>query len=310
MFRLPARIPVLLVVATSTALGQPPPSPPPPGSPPDLPPHGFEGGFVHQFGADIDDGGDFNVTRVRATFGTRNDLGPQVRLEFDYAYEYSRYDFSGSTGFGGLNPWTHINTFRFHPRLVNEINPQWSIYAGPMATFSSEDNADIDESFSAGGVFGFDYRYSDTLSLGVGLLVTTQLEDDELVFPVIRFDWKLNDRWTIRTGEFDLGSGGGAGLEFAWAPAEKWEIAFGGQYQSRRFRLNGSGIAPDGVGEELTYPLYAKFTWKLTPNAELSGFAGFVAGGRLLLENSEGNEVSEQNFDPAGYVGARFSVRF
>ena len=127
---------------------------------------------------------------------------------------------------------------------------------------------------------------------------------------MITVNWRIDDAWTLRNGSFDLGSSGGAGLELAWAFAKKWELAVGDQYQTRRFRLDDSGVSPNGVGEETSVPIYTKLTWQFAPSATVYVFGGVVAGGELRLENSSGNKIGEEDYDPTGIVGLRLSVSF
>jgi hypothetical protein len=39
-------------------------------------------------------------------------------------------------------------------------------------------------------------------------------------------------------------------------------------------------------------------------------YGGFVAGGKLRVENSSGNKLREEDFDPAPFFGATFIGRF
>ena len=168
----------------------------------------------------------------------------------------------------------------------------------------------FDDAFAGGGMVGASYRVSDTLTLGGGLALIRELENDVAVFPVFVVNWDFAQDWTLRNSQSTLGLGYGGGLEVAWAFADDWELALGLQYQWRQFRLDDSGTAPNGVGEELSLPLYAGATWEISPTAHLSMFAAVAVGGEIEVQDSSGNTISDQDYDPAGLLGARFTLRF
>ncbi len=138
-----------------------------------------------------------------------------------------------------------------------------------------------------------------------------EIEDDVAVFPTIIVNWKINDEWTLRNSRADFGSGAyGGGLEAAWAFAEDWEVSFGVQYQWRQFKLDDSGVAPDGVGIDSSVPIYADLTWNINPTASLNLMAAVAVGGELELQSSSGATISEQDYDPAALFGARLTIKF
>ncbi len=265
-------------------------------------------GLSHQFDGDIDDGGEFNVTRAHGEFGATYTFNPDLKIDVSFGYEFSTYDFSGSSGFGALDPWEDIHSLRLRALLTGRIDDQWSVFGGPIITFSGED--DFDDAFAGGGLIGASYRFSDTLTLGGGISLISELEDDVAVFPVFVVNWNFAQDWTLRNSQATLGLGQGGGLEVAWAFADDWELGLGVQYQWRQFRLDDSGTAPNGVGEELSFPLYANATWRISPTAHLSMFGAIAVGGEIEVQNSSGNTISDQDYDPAGLIGARLTWRF
>lgn len=266
-------------------------------------------GLSHQFDGDIDSGGEFNVTRVHGEFGATYTFNPDLKIDLSFGYEYSGYDFSGSSGFGALDPWEDIHSLRLRALLTARIDDQWSVFGGPVITLAGED-ADFDDGVSGGGLIGASYRVSDTLTLGGGIALISELEDDVAVFPVFVVNWNFAQDWTLRNSQATLGLGQGGGLEVAWEFADDWELGLGVQYQWRQFRLDDTGTAPNGVGEELSIPLYANATWQISPTAQLSMFAAVAVGGEIEVQDSSGSTISDQDYDPAGLLGARFTLRF
>ncbi len=157
---------------------------------------------------------------------------------------------------------------------------------------------------------GASYRFIDTLTHGGGVSLITELEDDVAVLPVFVVNWNFAEGWTLRNSQATLGLGQGGGVEVAWEFADDWELGLGVQYQWRQFRLDDTGTAPNGVGEELSIPLYANATWQISPTAQLSMFAAVAVGGEIEVQNSSGSTISDEDYDPAGLLGARFTLRF
>ncbi len=95
-------------------------------------------GLSHQFDGDIDDGGEFNVTRAHGEFGATYTFNPDLKIDVSFGYEFSTYDFSGSSGFGALDPWEDIHSLQLRALLTVRIDDQWSAFGGPIIMFAGE----------------------------------------------------------------------------------------------------------------------------------------------------------------------------
>lgn len=268
--------------------------------------YNLSAGVSHLFDADIDDGGDFSLTRfnLNGSVWHRYDFGLSVSASLGYGLD--AYDFSGDDGFG--DPWDEVHTVPIRLAVGYPLNREWRVFGGPLLSFSAEGGADWGDAFTAGGMAGMGWRPSDTFHLSFGVVVLDQIEDDVVVFPTIGFDWDFQDDWTLRSGVFDVGSRGGYGLELAWDATEKLELALGGQFQTRRFRLDDDGVAPDGIGEHFYYPVYLRGTWSATERLDAYLIAGAVLGGELTLEDEDGHKISDEDHDPGLLLagGVRF----
>lgn len=272
----------------------------------------FRTGAFYSFDSDIDNGGEFSLFRANAIAGVRYNVRPGFFIDAGVGYEFDGYNFSGSTGFGGSNPWGDIHSARFRANATFFFTENWGVFGGPVVTWSGENGADFDGGFTYGGLFGGAYRLNEDFSIAVGMGVFTQLEDTPAFFPVIVFNWHITDAWTLRSGNFDLGSSGGAGIELGYEFFEEFEVAIGAQYQTRRFRLDGQGVAPDGVGQDRVVPLYARFTYKPDWHADVKAslVAGATVFGELQLVNGQGNKIAEQDYDPSPFIGLSVSLDF
>jgi len=267
------------------------------------------GGIAYQGSAGVDGGGRFSATRYSVGGGGTYNLNEKLDVNFGLGYERHDMRFSSVDAMGG-DPWENVNIIAGQLGLAYHINDKWTIHGGGLVSVGAEDAAWWSRSVSLGAAGGVEYRVNDRLRVGVGLGFIERLEDTAALFPIFQFNWDINDQWTLRSGSFDLGVQGGVGIEAAWKPTDKLELAAGVQYQNRQFRLDRNGIAPDGVGEESVAPIYVKATWKPTARVNVTGFAGVLVGGRLELRDEDGHNITRKNFDPAPVFGGRVSYLF
>lgn len=270
---------------------------------------GFNLGSAYQTRTDVDGGGNFAVTRNSGSGTLAMQLTDQLVLNVKAGFERHEFRFSSLTDMGN-DPWENINIFAAQAALAYHLNQNWTIYATPLFNVSAEDGAKLSNAVTGGAAVGASYRFDDKFNIGFGLGVITRLEDSASVFPIISFNWQFHDQWVLRSGSFNLGVQGGAGVELEWQLCDQLALAAGVQYQVRRFRLDDHDIAPQGVGEERGVPLYLRATWQPCPNFTIAGFGGVLLGGRLKLEDENGDTITHKNFDPAFVFGARVGVQF
>jgi hypothetical protein len=133
------------------------------------------------------------------------------------------------------------------------------------------------------------------------------------VFQVTAEGWKPVQQFeTVATGSRFPGAGlfvaGGAAAagEVAYRVAEPADLGLDLLYNQRRFRLDDSDPAPQGVGEDNNLPLHLRLGWDITPQIALHLFGSVALGGEVRLEDRNGHRINKQDYDPAPYVGLRF----
>ena len=255
--------------------------------------------------ADIDDhGGDFSELRFAVT-GTRMfRINERVKLEPIAAYRFSHYDFSMP------DPWDDIHTMRGSVLVHYGINDQWSVFGGPSLAFSGEACADVGDAMTFGGALGVMYRWTERLVVGGGFTISSEIEDDTRAWPLVVLNWQITDQWSLESGYTEVAGCGGPGGEFRYRINDKWSVAGGAQYNEKRFRLSDDAPVREGVGEDSSYPIYAKVTWQVCPNGALELLGGIPVGGEVRLEDRNGHKISEQDYDPAPLVGFRAILNF
>ncbi|HEY0547996.1 MAG TPA: DUF6268 family outer membrane beta-barrel protein, partial [Verrucomicrobiae bacterium] len=216
----------------------------------------------------------------------------------------SHYDFSGA------DLWNDVHTLRVTPIVQYALNKRWTICGGPSVGVSGESGATIGDSFTWGGVAGARYQFSPTLTLGAGVGILSQIEDDITLIPVPLVDWQINDQWNLNAGFTEVASAGGVGAEINYRINERWSMGGGAQFQKKRFRLASDGPVPDGVGEDTSVPVYAKIAWRAGQNATFELVGGVSAGGNLRVEDQGGHKLRGEDYDPSGLVGMRLLFKF
>lgn len=262
-----------------------------------------EAGYSYQGEADIDGGGDLTVNRFDAFVLGRTALLDELRWTNGLYFGLSDYDFGGGTS--SNEPWGTILTLRLVSTLSYKLDERWGVSVGGVFIASPESGADWGDSISGGGVFTVDFRPAKKFFISLGAAVITEIEDDVTVAPAINMIWVPYHDWTVRVGAVPASGGSAAGAEVAYQIIEPLDLGLGLLYNQRRFRLDDSGIAPDGVGEDNNLPLRLRLGWTITPNIAAHVFGGVALGGEVQLDDRNGNRIAKSDYDPAPYVGLR-----
>lgn len=270
----------------------------------------LQGGAVHQFDADLDDGGSFSVNRAFVEAGLAYAFSPRDSVGVAFGYGYDGYDFdTGGDGLAALDPWGDINDFRVSFPLRAGIGDNIDLFAVPSVTWRGESGADLGDAVTGGGLLGATYRFGDDLRLGAGFGAFSEIEDNATVFPILLIDWQVTESWSIETGQ-GLGATRGPGLTVNWTGIDRWRFTLGGRWETWRFRLDDDGPAPGGVGEEEAVPIYLAATYDVIPTVQLGVVGGLDVAGSLTLEDEDGRELADEDFDPTPFLGATFRARF
>src|SRR5262245_20700608 len=79
--------------------------------------------------------------------------------------------------------------------------------------------------------------------------------------------------------------------EVAYRVAKPMEIGLGLLYNQRRFRLDDSGPAPYGVGEDNNLSLRLRLGWDIISQSSLALLGGGALGGEVQLDDRNGNRI-------------------
>lgn len=260
------------------------------------------------YDTDFDDDGSISMDHYEISAGLDQQLSNQFKTGVGVSYSLQDYDFSGSSGFGGLKPWEEIHTFSVSTSLTYSPDRNWSILISPFVESSAESGADDSESYSYGGFIFVSHAYSSDLILGFGGGVTSGLEDTEFI-PTLYVRWRINDKLLL-TNPSEAGPSGPAGLELSYTLSPRWNIGVGAAYRSYRFRLDGEGVAPDGIGEFSGVPAWLRVTWQPMEFAALALYGGYTFAGEIELEDRDGNFIADDEYDSAPFAAVSLEIIF
>jgi len=266
------------------------------------------GGAVHQFDSELDGGGEYSVDRASVEFGIGYATGPRDSIGLSLGYSVDDYNFDGSTGMAGLDPWGEIREYQLSASIRHGIGDAFDLIAVPLVRWSAEDGGDRGESMTTGLIAGLNYRVSDRLRIGPGFGVFEEIEDDVSAFPILLIDWQISDNLSLETGR-GLAATRGPGLQLNSTAIENWTIGLGARYENFEFRLDESGAVPDGVGEESAVLTYLSASYDANPAFTFSALAGMEVGGQLTLKDASGRKLQSDDADPAPFVGIAFNAR-
>lgn len=262
----------------------------------------------YQFKSNMDGGGDVSIARYGASVGGSMPLTDKTGVGVRVSYFREEYSFSQTNGLQLQKPWGNINHLDLSARLGYKLTDKWSIGFGPVLQEAGEDGAKFGDSLMYGGIVSAAYRANPNLTIGFGAGVFYRLEETR-VFPSLIVHWKITDRLSLGNS-YRLGVAGPAGLELAYKLDENWETAAGGGHRSSRFRLDKDGSTPGGIGENDSWPVYARIGRKLGSVLHLDVYGGAAFGGKMKLQDSSGNDIRSVDYNTAPMAGANLRADF
>lgn len=252
---------------------------------------------------DLDDGaGEVGIFRTAGEIGVSIPLSERSLLSFSVADEVSIYDFKDFSFMGDeVNPIDEGNELSISSRYLHVFNDRWSMIVGGGVAWSAEFDADWQDAIT-GRVFGAaQYSISRRLSVGIGGLFATQLEDDALIIPIALIEWRPTDELTIS----NTAGSGGAGLQVAYEFAEHWTASLEGSFQRREYRLSDDNAFAEGVFRDTRVPVSLGVRYEPSANLLIELRAGANVYTDFEIFDGAGDEAFSSEADPTGFIGLR-----
>jgi hypothetical protein len=190
-------------------------------------------------------------------------------------------------------------------RLAPSVAYRWSDTVSAFGGVSLQSSVAAGEDFSEGitvGVNGGVRRViSPQLAYVVGLAVSTRIEEDLKVIPLIGVEWTINPEWRLSV----VGPRG----RLAYKLTPTW-TAFGQiAYESREWRLDDEAAIPAGVLRQGAVPASAGVEWALGP-ARLTATVGVPLAHEYRIDNRDGDKLFETDVEDSVAFGLSVRVGF
>ncbi len=265
-------------------------------------------GSFYQFETDLDDGGGFSLFSFSTRTGLNREIGPSTTVGLSFDYGCAVYDFSGITSFGGPDPWSDIHAAGIGVHLSRNFGERWRLFLGPTFQFSGEAGSQWTDALTCGGMLSLLHTVNSNFSIGFGTGLFQDIEEVK-VFPVILIRWNINEKLTL-TNPLPAGPAGAGGLELVYTCSDRLRFGSGAAYRSSRFRLDGSGFAPDGIGETESGMFWCRLSRPLGRKADISVHIGIPFAGKLSIEDRDGNKLGSNHYHSTPFAALTVVSRF
>ncbi len=268
---------------------------------------------LHALSSDLDNGGDVSLTRVGANLGVDIPISDRRSLGFEFGVRTDLYDFGADSltpptlpPFAADDPWESIYTYEVGVSWRDQIDEQWGYNVGLFASSSGESDADFGESIEGGGFIGVSYVSSPSLILGVGIGLSTSLEDEVRVLPIPFIRWQIDEQWLLTSDRTaNLG-----GIALTYQATDTLRIGGLVGFDTNSFRLGEDANVPNGVGRQSFIPVALLVTWDATPQLSITAAAGVAFGQEYTLDNAEGDPIIKDDAESAGVFSLSATLRF
>lgn len=255
--------------------------------------------------ADFENGaGQASVQRFGwdALIGRELDGGSNVI--FSLHTEASFYDFKGATSLiaGSSDPFNDVYETALGMSVLSKKVNRRAWFAGFEFYLGGEDNVDLGDALSIGGLGGLRYEVHDDLTITVGLGMRTRLEDDPWVVPFLGFEWQLDPKTEL------VSEGSSVSLRRKLSP--DWDLSFGAIYDQRQYRLNDNNALPGGVLRDESIQAFGELRWQPSTNTSLDLTAGYLLWREFTTRSSSGFAAGEIETDPEPYFGLQLRFEY
>jgi len=263
---------------------------------------------IYQFDTDMDGGGSFDVQRHFLRFDVARTVDRHWMIGLGLSFDYERWNFSDIEGLAGIDLWDALYRPGISLPVFYRTGGNWQFGFIPSIDFAGASGAETGESISYGAVLSAGYAFGPDLTIGLGAGVFDRLDQSDM-FPFIMVDWTISDRWRLGN-PFQAGPVGPAGLELVYRPGDRLEMGIGGAFRSYRFRLDDSSAVADGIGQVDFLASFLRVGWQLGPRYQIDINGGALFDGTISIEDENGNELGETDYDTAPFVGVTLRGRF
>lgn len=266
----------------------------------------LNGLVAFQGDADLDDGGEVSATRTALRFAAIYQFETGTAAGVSVSLGQQDYSF----GDNAQRLWDDVNGVSVSAPLRFQFGQSARGFVAPSVRWAYEDGASKSDSVTYGVFAGVSWQVNDSLRIGPAFGAFSELEGGSVsAFPALLLDWEISDRISLSTGS-GVAATQGPGLRLSYAYSDALDLSLAARIEDAEFRLDKSGLAPGGVGNDSSVPVVVALDYNPNPGFSVSVYAGAAFEGELKLEDASGNQVSKQSYETAPLAGLAFRLRF
>jgi hypothetical protein len=263
---------------------------------------------IQQFSGDLDHGGSVEWSSAAFSAGVMWQIVPAFAAGLSVRYDDQDWRIHSATAFGNTASWQRLERPGASANLSLALSRTFVLGASPTVEWAYASRAGTGDAVIYGAVFSAVKVVRPAFTLGGGASVTRQFYSVK-TSPFVIVNWKLGDRFRIANA-VPAGPLGGAGVELRYAPAARWEMAWGGVWRSDRWRLESPNGRTGNVGETSTIPLLYRLSYKPVQKVRVDLYAGASTSNTLTVKDPDGREIAREAYGVAPLVSATLSGRF
>jgi len=150
--------------------------------------------YEHQFSADLKSGATGSMSSNRYSIGGKDDMNwGDDHLSTGLSYTYLNYDFSGTNA-----PFGNVQKLGASVYYSHDFDKDWGVFSLVNGGFASETAASLSDGAQIAVAAGPTYNFDKDLSLAVGPMLYTRLEDSATFIPMAELNWKFLPQWQLR----------------------------------------------------------------------------------------------------------------
>lgn len=263
--------------------------------------------YLNQFSNDDAGGGSVSVERFDFRGGVPLIRNEDNLLAIGFRYALDRYDFDGTTA-----DWGSVHYANLGLASRWQVNDRWLWANYGVAGVAAEEGSNKSDGVTFNLISIAEYEVNDRLTIGPGVGISSKIDQDISVFPIIAIDWEINDEWTLGSGPSEVAVAG-ANVYLECRPKkfdDQWMFTAGVSYSGSTFKLSSNATTADGSAEERMASAYAAASYKMESGVKLSLIAGYHFFQSYGIFDNGGNELSKEILEDAPYVGVSVGFDF
>ncbi len=261
---------------------------------------------AHMVDTDLDAGGDFGFSHLYLGLNTLKYRQGQFSTGFSARFDTEDYRFGEGSIFG--EGWDTVSRLQLSLPTTYEINRDWFIMAIPSLEFAAEGDLFDGDAMNYGFIGSVSKVFGRERVIGIGAGVFTGIGDTS-GFGYIAVRWRFNEKWLI-ANPFRPGPTGPAGIELVYQGIPGFDVGIGSAYRSYTFRLDDEGLAPGGIGEFESAPIWLRVSAVPSDNLFIDLYLGAVTFAEVDAKDDNENKIASDEFDAGLLVGLNISARF